>query len=253
MRTRESYTYYGTPDVMGEREIYRLQKYLKQKKSKLVASGRFLFDLESLEQPFLLDCFNCKTVHQETCCEKGEPYSVPYQQVKRIEEYVAKMEEGYLLPGAKQAIQEKGIWQTGTLDTIKRHEGNCLFVTICDGKSCCAIHAHAAALDHEVFPVKPFSCQLYPIDIIRMPDKILITALTEETVGFSRWSKDYLDMFYCASRERRAKDLAVPNHLFPVEAYRSAYSWGREILLLEFGPSVGEALDPYFEEAMATK
>ncbi|MGD8191738.1 DUF3109 family protein [Brevibacillus ginsengisoli] len=252
MSTRTAYSYYGTPDLMGEKEIYRLKKYVKQKKAKLVESGRFLLDLEALNRLFMLDCFNCKDVHQETCCEKGEPYSVPYQQVQRMERYVAQMKDGYLMPEVKQTIQEKGVWQTGTLDTIKRHEGNCLFVTTCNGKSCCAIHAHAAAHDHDVFPVKPFSCQLYPIDLIRMPDKILITSLTEETVGFSRWSKDYLELFYCSSMERRLSDRALAEEVFPVKGYRSAYSWGRDVLLREFGSSLVEVLDPYFEPVAAT-
>ncbi len=243
MNAAIGYAYYGTSDPMSEHEVYRFKKYWKQNRKKLIRSGRFWFDPDALKRLFHLDCFQCKAVHQATCCERGHPYAVSSRQVKPIEQYVTQMKPGFLLPEAEQTIKESGIWEMGRYDTIKKHEGDCLFATRLNGISCCAVHAHAAVYEDDVYPIKPFSCQLYPLEIIQMPDGILITALTEETAGFSRWGWDYLDYYYCANLERRKRAEQLDANVFSVDGYRPAYWWGMELLKRTFGPEVTEALE----------
>ncbi|MGC5325090.1 DUF3109 family protein [Brevibacillus sp. SYSU BS000544] len=247
MNTSMKYAYYGTSDPMAEREIYRLEKYLKQHKKELLYTERFIIDIKALQRPFMLDCFNCKKVHQVTCCEEGQPYAVHYTQVKPMEEYAFAMKPGFMSPEAEESMREKGIWQLGRYDTIRTYRKSCIFVTELNGVSCCSIHAHAAAHGHDVFPIKPFSCMLYPIELIQLPTRILITALTEETASFNRWGNDYLDQFYCASLERRQANDELSPELFPVERYESAYVWGKDLLERTFGHELIELIEQHIK------
>lgn len=241
------YAYYGTSDPMTEREIYRVEKYIRQNKKQFIRIEQYLIDIPALQRLFMLDCFQCKQVHQVTCCEEGQPYAIHYQQVKPMEEYVRKMNTEYMLAGAAQIIQEKGIWELGRYDTLRTYQKNCLFATVLNGISCCSIHAHAAANNHDVFPIKPFSCMLYPIEIIQLPECIFITALTEETSSFSRWGNDYLDHFYCASLERRKQNEQLSPDVFPIDQYQPAYFWGKELLERTFGHDLIERIEPHIK------
>ncbi|WP_134682963.1 DUF3109 domain-containing protein [Brevibacillus migulae] len=234
--TKQRYRYYGTPDPMTEREVYHCEKYLKRKKDRIIRAGRYLIDQEALLAPFHLDCGNCRSVHGHTCCEGGQPYSVNKWQVPQIEETAPKAIESFL----KDRTVHPSIWcaQGYRPGNIPVHEGNCYFYGPIGGGYGCMLHAYAEANGEAVYPLKPFSCQLYPLDLIQIGEEILITAVTEQTASFSRWGTDYLENFYCASLSRRQAAVGMAEDQFAIAGYRPAYQWGLELLREAFGVEV---------------
>lgn len=230
---RQRYRYYGTPDPMTEREAYHCEKYLKRKKDRIIQVGRFLLDSDSLLAPFHLDCGNCRSVHGQTCCEGGQPYSVDKWQMPLIEATTPKAVAAFL----QGRSAHPSLWcaQGYSPGSIPLHEGSCYFYGPIGEGHGCILHAYAEKKGEEVYPLKPFSCQLYPLDLIQIEEKVLITAVTEETAAFSRWGNDYLKNFYCASLERRKAADHLPAEVFAVAGYRPAYQWGNEFLQETFG------------------
>ncbi|GAA4710575.1 DUF3109 family protein [Brevibacillus fulvus] len=249
MSKNSKFSYYGTPDRMTQKEQYHCEKYIKRHRERLIAVGRYLIDQEALLAPFNLDCFHCLHVHRETCCENGQPYAVADWQRATLEQTAPAIAELYLSEAVKKQVNQQGIWEAGsrTPGNLALRHGSCLFYTEIDGKKCCSIHAYAEAHQHELYPLKPFSCQLYPLDLIQADEQILITAVTRDTAAFSRWGSDYLDNFYCASKDRRkAAEHLAPEH-FAIEDYRPAYLWGLAFIGGAFGPEVAETLKDIME------
>lgn len=234
------YRYYGTPDPMTEREIYHCEKYLQRKKEQILETGRFLVDRQALLTPFHLDCGNCRRVHGHTCCEGGQPYSVEKWQIPPIEEATPRAVQAYL----QDRSAHPSMWcsQGYRPGSIPVHEGNCYFYGPV-GEGCgCILHAYAEAAGEPVYPLKPFSCQLYPLDLIQIGEQILITAVTEQTAAFSRWGTDYLEHFYCASLARRKEASHLSPNQFSLDGYRPAFAWGVELLREAFGKEAEEAV-----------
>lgn len=238
------YKYYGTPDAMPEKEAYHCAKYIKRNQENIVVIGRFLIDTEALRTPFNLDCFQCRLVHRETCCENGQPYAVDQWQVPLLEQAAPTITENYFSPIAQKQTEQYGIWGRDRVPgTLRLQHGSCIFFTEINGVHCCSIHAHAEANSQEVYPVKPFSCQLYPIDLIDLGEQILITAVNPQTAPFSRWGTDYLDNFYCANLERRKQANHIDGNLFAIDQYRPAYQWGLTTIEHAFGKEAAEAVE----------
>lgn len=248
MSDPQRYHYYGTPDPMTEKETYHCKKYLKRKAANLVTEGRFLIDTAALATLFHLDCFNCQRVHRETCCEGGQPYAADLWQIPIIEQEAPAVVQTYLQAAVQKRIKQCGIWEKGNSPgELLMNHGNCVFFAEINGTSCCSLHAFAEANQREVYPMKPFSCQLYPLDIIQIGENILITAVNTETAAFSRWGTDYLESFYCASIERRRKATHLEPELFSLDGYRPAYLWGLELLQHAFGKETAEAVKQALE------
>lgn len=229
MRTKRAFRYFGTPDPMTPKEVYHCEKYLKRNKDKFVRVGRYLLDLAALRALFHLDCGHCRTVHRQTCCEGGQPYAVAEWQIAILEKAFPS------IAGADGRLrgrgEAQGIWDPQqTPGTIRMQHGNCMFYQENNGRYGCAIHAYAEQAGVDLHPLKPFSCQLYPLDLIDTEEGILITAITEETSSFSRWGTDYLEQFYCASQKRRREAAHLDDHLFALEGYRPAYEWNLPLL-----------------------
>ncbi|MFD2372033.1 DUF3109 family protein [Brevibacillus sp. GCM10020057] len=231
MRTLQRFRYVGTPDPMTQKEAYHCEKYIKKHRQKLYRAGAFWIDVDALLAPFHLDCWNCRDVHGETCCEGGQPYAVDKRQIPVLEEHLPMITERLQDEKERANWQAYGIWELGKPPgTIRMKHGNCLFYRELDGKYGCAIHAYAEQTESELQPLKPFSCQLYPLDLIETGEGILLTAVTSETSSFSRWGTDYLDHFYCASQERRKQAGHLDDALFALEGYRPAYEWNLPLL-----------------------
>lgn len=242
------YGYYGTPDRMPEREAYHCKKYVKRKAERIIVSGRYLIDTAALATLFHLDCFRCHLVHRETCCENGQPYAAAAWQIAEIEQAVPAVAMNYLHASAQKKINDGGVWEKGSsAGALPMNHGNCIFLAEVNGQSCCSLHAYAEANQREVYPIKPFSCQLYPLDLIQIGEQILITALNQETAPFSRWGNDYLESFYCASIDRRRQANHLDPGLFSIEGYRPAYQWGLELLCHAFGQEVHDAVKTAME------
>ncbi|WP_139489526.1 DUF3109 family protein [Brevibacillus dissolubilis] len=239
----EEYRYYGTTDPMPKSEAYRCSKYLKRHKDDILLIGQYLIDTTALMTPCNLDCFHCSSVHRETCCEGGQPYSVDGWQIPLLEQEGPQIIERFFTGSAHRYASQHGIWdrekEAGTPATCS---GSCLFYREVDGTRLCAIHAHAIRADKDVYSLKPFSCQLYPIELIQLGSYVLITALTEETAPFSRWGYDYLDSFYCSNLKKRQVATHIDPDRFRVEDYQPAYVWGEEVISRAFGPELYDQL-----------
>ncbi len=239
----ENFRYYGTTDPMTRQEAYQCERYLKRNKANIYLMDRYLIDVRALQTPFNLDCFHCLQVHRETCCENGQPYAVEPQQKVRLDDEAEAIVQRYFSAHSRKHACSAGIWDDSRVDgTIGMDQGNCLFYQDVNGVYCCAIHAYAEANTSDVYALKPFSCQLYPIELIRIGERVLVTALTEETAPFSRWGEDYLREFYCSNRERRQRATHIDDSLFRLDDYRPAYQWGKQLLQHEFGESFVELM-----------
>lgn len=254
MRAKKTIRYVGTPEPMTEKEVFHCEKYVKKNRAKLVRAGRYLVDVQALLSLFHLDCWNCRAVHRETCCEGGQPYAVEAWQIPIIEREIPAISTRLSDVREQNNWEAHGIWDGHQLlGTIRERHGNCLFFQENDGRYGCAIHAYAEHTGQDLHPLKPFSCQLYPLDLIETHEGILLTAVTEETSSFSRWGTDYLEQFYCASQERRRLASHLEDSLFALEGYRPAYVWNLPLLhylLQEETERVIEVLEERF--ALAT-
>ncbi|MGG4442003.1 DUF3109 family protein [Brevibacillus fortis] len=231
MKTKRAFRYVGTPDPMSDKEVYHCEKYIKKNKHSLVRAGQYLVDVPALNALFHLDCWNCGAVHRETCCEGGQPYAVEEWQIPIMEGEIPSISAGLLEESERNHWLLHGVWDRNeTPGTIRMRHGNCLFYQENNGRYGCAIHAYAEQAGREVEPLKPFSCQLYPIDLIDTGEGILLTAVTKETSSFSRWGTDYLEQFYCASLERRKLATHIDDKLFALDGYRPAYEWNLPLL-----------------------
>ncbi|MED1783377.1 DUF3109 family protein [Brevibacillus fortis] len=231
MKTKRAFRYVGTPDPMSDKEVYHCEKYIKKNKHSLVRAGQYLVDIPALNALFHLDCWNCGAVHRETCCEGGQPYAVEEWQIPIMEGEIPSISAGLQEESERNHWLLHGVWDRNeTPGTIRMRHGNCLFYQENNGRYGCAIHAYAEQAGREVEPLKPFSCQLYPIDLIDTEEGILLTAVTKETSSFSRWGTDYLEQFYCASPERRKLATHIDDKLFALDGYRPAYEWNLPLL-----------------------
>jgi len=248
----QHYRYVGTPDPMGEREAYQCDRYLRRNRQRMLTAGRYLIDSDALLTLFQLDCSNCPRVHRETCCN-GQPYAVDARQVPVLEQVAPDILERYMPDTEQLRFNREGIWEQGKPSGTIRLNGNrCLFYAEVNGGRGCAIHTHAEAGGQPVYPLKPFSCQLYPLDLIENGSHVLITALTAETSRFSRWGAEYLEQFLCASLERRQQMKHLDPGLFAVEGYRPAYQWSWPFLRYMLGEEA-EAIERELEAAWKSR
>jgi hypothetical protein len=250
MSRLHQYRYVGTPDPMNEREAYQCNKYLKRKRLSLLTVGRFLVDAEALLTPIHLDCFNCRAVHRESCCN-GQPYAVESWQIPLLELEALEIAERFMPEREQERVRQGGIWEQGkSAGTIRVKHDSCVFYNEIDGKHGCSIHAHAERSGQPVYPIKPFSCQLYPLDLIEVGDQVLVTALNEETAPFSRWGTEYLDHFLCANLDRRRLAKHLDPSLFAIEGYRPAFQWGVPFLRHVLGVQAAETVERMMSEKL---
>ncbi|TCP55587.1 uncharacterized protein DUF3109 [Tumebacillus sp. BK434] len=258
------YRYVGTPLTLTEREAYHLQKYWKKgrKSGAIEAWAGYDLDLPALNTPVQLDCRHCHRAHHESCCEGGYPFPPAVRQVPLLEQHLPVIAARHLPDEKREQIRQNGLWQqhaeTEGLPTIATHEGNCLLCAVEGTGPACA--AHRYALEEGLAPeqMKPFSCSLFPLELITGEDgRVLVTALTAETARFSRWGSLYLDDFVCANlplrlqaeRTPRAAEIS-PNvrrelaaDAFAPERYRPAWQEMKEILCNTFGETLWQQIE----------
>lgn len=244
MSKQEAVRYMGTSDPITENEAYACRKYIKKHRASFIQLGGVLLDLPALLRPFHLDCDNCRLVHRETCCEGGQPYAVENGQAHLLDREAAAIARQFWNQREQRSLSSEGIWDKYFgYGTIRMEHGNCLFYKEMNGRYGCSIHAYAEKAGVEVVPLKPFSCQLYPLELIDTGELVLLTALTEETAAFSRWGTDYLEQFYCASLERRQAARHLDGEHFAPSGYKAAYRWNLPLLHAILGPDAEKALD----------
>lgn len=134
----------------------------------------------------------------DKCCCYGGSLEIPKELIDTIDEHLDGILE-FCDEECKAQIQKRG-WKkkitkeltgVGSLTKDKR----CLFTTIDEhGMPLCALHAYALSRNEDVLKYKPFECFLYPLEIMEIDGKILITTIDNNgtTQGFLRWGDVHL-------------------------------------------------------------
>ncbi|HJV44903.1 MAG TPA: DUF3109 family protein [Bacillota bacterium] len=235
-------TYYGTREQLSHKEAYALKKYLKR--HSLLTYENFLLD-PALFTWVNLDCHHCRQVHPTTCCEDGQPYSMSIEAEELLATHAKDIIQYYHEPSRMKQLEQVGFLEiterTNGISTIRKCDGNCFFYVADDASGYCSIHRYAEQQQLDHGKIKPYSCTLFPLDIIEMEGSLLLTALTEDTMSFSRWGKEYSE-YLCVNFALR-KTKGLPEDHFPLAGYKPAWHWSRELLLQTFGEALLTAIE----------
>lgn len=229
--------YYGTPELLDEREDRQVKQYIRKNLGKTIhAFEKFLVD-EALMTPANLDCFHCHQVHGHNCCEGGQPYSMEGKNLENFNQHAFLILKEYNEDGRHLDALQKGIFEktkkTNYYPSIRTYQGNCLFLVEKKGLHICAIHRYG--LDHDINPysIKPFSCSLFPLEMIEVDHQILITAITRQTESFSRWGSYYRKNYSCINREHLPAH--SPKDYFSIQNTIPSWMWSKDLLCAYFG------------------
>ncbi|MFT9848157.1 DUF3109 family protein [Aneurinibacillus sp. REN35] len=244
MRSR----YYGTPESLPFTEALAVYEYIVPRLGKSIhRHGQYLIDRDALLTPANLDCFHCHLVHGHNCCESGQPYSMHGENLTLFNEHAFVILDMYAHDGRAEAVRKTGIYeqnaQTNHYPSIRKHKGDCLYLIEEDGKRLCAIHRYALAKGMDPAKLKPFSCSLFPLEIIESDMGLLITSLTPETETFSRWGDYYRRRYSCVNPKRRPND--VPNEYFGSTGYIPAWEWAKDLLISYWGESTVQEIEQF--------
>ncbi|CEH31794.1 hypothetical protein AM501_17715 [Aneurinibacillus migulanus] len=244
MRSR----YYGTPESLEFNEALAVYEYVVPRLDKtIIRHGKYLIDTEALCAPVNLDCFNCHLLHGHNCCEQGQPYSMHGDNLTAFEEHAFAILYAYTHDGRAAETEKKGLFEqtsnTNYYPSIRKYKGNCLYLVEDNGQRICAIHRYA--LDKGIHPakLKPFSCSLFPLEIIESDLGILITAVTPLTEGFSRWGDYYRKHYSCVNPKRRPNN--APNEYFAADGYVPAWTWARDLLAFYWSEDVIQEIESF--------
>lgn len=233
--------YYGTQDHLTSKESFHFKKYCKR--TNFYSIEAFQID-PAIFTLMNLDCTHCHEVHPSTCCEGGQPYSTDPSGEDRLSQHAPMIIQHYLDQEQQQEFHTAGFMESSTdgvfSPTIKLCQGNCFFLKKEQGSSYCSIHRYALAQQLNPWDIKPFSCSLFPLDIIYDQDKLYLTVITEQTASFSRWGYDYQD-YLCVNKRLREVTPLAPE-LFSLTNYRPAWEWCEELLRLTFGNGLVEGI-----------
>jgi hypothetical protein len=235
-------TYFGTQEHLTNKEMFHLKKY--RKNIAVYNFKQFRID-PAIYTPVNLDCSHCHLVHPSTCCEHGQPYSMSKEAEDRLDKHVPQIIANYLDEDRRVEAAETGYMEkiphTEEIQSVKTCEGDCFFYCKTDTESFCSIHRYTEEQQWPSFMLKPFSCSLFPLDIIEEQGEIFITALTRNTMSFSRWGSEYSGFLCIDLKERQKADIS-PLH-FTLMGYKPAWEWNRSLLR----DSLGESLISYID------
>jgi hypothetical protein len=233
--------YYGTEECLSKKEAFHLKKY--RKKASFISYANYRID-PAIFAPMNLDCKHCLKVHSSTCCENGKPYSMSKETVKDLnlhakdiikkhldkERWTEALLHGYLEPES----------QPNRARSIKTCKGDCFFFKKTDNDSFCSIHRYAEDNGNDPIHLKPYSCTLFPLDIIQDGNEIILTVLTKETESFSRWGTQYNGYLCIDFNLRKTTNLSAD--YFKIKDYKPAWEWNRSLLQHSFGNDIIEAI-----------
>ncbi|WP_027415162.1 DUF3109 family protein [Aneurinibacillus terranovensis] len=232
--------YYGTPERLLWEDEMALRDYIDRHLDKTIHRyAPYLID-EAVLTPVNLDCFNCHIVHGHNCCEGGQPYSMEGENLALFNKHALPILKKHTTSDRVLYAKQKGLFEktanTNYYPSIRMYDRNCLFLIKEEGQHICAIHRYALENRMDPAKLKPFSCSLFPLEIIEYNDAILITALTAETECFSRWGDYYRSHYSCVNAKQRPENTS--GHYFAEEGYIPAWEWGRELLISYWGEKV---------------
>jgi hypothetical protein len=242
MRSR----YYGTPEQLGFAESLAVYEYLVPRLDKtIIRHKQYLIDTKALLTSVNLDCFNCHLVHGHNCCEKGQPYSMHGENLALFEKHAFAILEAHAQEERLQEAKKHGLFEqtagTNYYPSIRTYQGDCLYLVEENGQRLCAIHRYALAKGMDPAKLKPFSCSLFPLEIIETDPGILITAITKETESFSRWGDYYRKRYACVNPKRRPK--GTPDSYFSSDEYVAAWIWARDLLIAYWGKETVQEIE----------
>lgn len=239
--------FYGTQEYLNETEDWLARQYVMKNLGNTIhpiENGTLLID-EALMTPVNLDCFHCHQVHGHNCCEKGQPYSMEGENLRAFEEHAFTILKENNQDGRFFYAREKGIFEktrkTNYYPSIRTFQGNCLFLMEQEGVHLCLIHRYALDKGLNPFRIKPFSCSLFPLEIIEMDNHLLITALTKKIEYFSRWGSYYRKNYSCINRSLLPPH--SPKDYFPLENSKPAWFWGKDLLVSFWGKEKVEKIE----------
>lgn len=239
--------FYGTQEYLSKKEDRLVRQYIQQNLGKTIhflEEDHLLID-ENLLTPVNLDCFHCHQVHGHNCCEGGQPYSLEGKNLQLFEEHAYAILKEFNQDNRYLFARQKGLFektrQTNYYPCIRIFQGNCLFLVQLDGQHLCAIHRYA--LDHEIDPyaLKPFSCSLFPLEMIQVEGNLLVTALTRKTEHFSRWGSYYRKNYSCINPSLLPKRYA--QDYFRKENAKPAWFWAKDLLCAYLGKETVEKIE----------
>lgn len=237
-----NFAYYGTQEALPDQEAYHFKKY--EKRTAWQSFKNFYID-SSILTPVNLDCQHCRKVHPVTCCEDGQPYSMTLKAEENLAQHASHIIEAYFDPDKKLHAQQHGYTErlpyaqkTASVSVIKKcGAGHCFFLGYDKEQETqepfCTIHRYAEQHSLPLYDLKPFSCSLFPLDIIEAGGKLYLTALTQETAKFSRWGYEY-QHYICVNKQLR-ETLEPELPYFALESYKPAWKWNRSLLQYYFG------------------
>jgi hypothetical protein len=237
--------FFGSDESLSTKEAFHFKKYLK--KVNFFEYKNFLVD-PAIFTLTNLDCRNCKLVHPSSCCEDGQPFSMTRKQEQILAAHAHHIIGNHLTEAHVEDALLHGYLETVPLQKnvqqIKKCNGDCFFLA----NNMCSIHQYAEVQGLQADELKPFSCTLFPLDIIGFENKLVITSLTRRTSYFSRWGDSYKDYICINSSLRRSmefqvdennltekKDEAKVNVPFELDGYKAAWMWNKSLLNSHFG------------------
>jgi hypothetical protein len=231
--------YYGTQESLSKKEEFHFKKY--RKKASFLKYKHFYID-PAIYTPVNLDCKHCHIVHASSCCENGQPYSMTVEAENLLKEHAPDIIKKYLdderladamLHGYMEQITTNNTSTFNTVQSIKTCNGDCFFLQKSGKETYCSIHRYAEEKQVPPLEFKPFSCTLFPLDIIQYHNEILLTAITKETASFSRWGTQYNNYMCIDLDVRKKSDLA--DEYFTINSYKPAWEWNGSLLEHSFG------------------
>lgn len=125
------------------------------------------------------------------CCEGGS-LSIPLNKAKLINRHIGGITE-YMNSRSVTTLENIGWCEkvNGSIVTRVLSDNSCIFSIYDEPYNLCAIHLYVDDNPElELFDFKPTSCMLFPVDIIRVGSKLLITSVSMNTCGITRYG-DY--------------------------------------------------------------
>lgn len=171
------------------------------------------------------------------CCFEGS-LEIPAELIERIDNDIDEIVK-ICDEDCRNHILKKGWKKKITKDLIGVNylpkDRRCLFTFIGDdGMPMCALHRHALNKGVDVLEYKPFECFLYPLEIMEIDGKILITSIdgNGSTQGFVRWGDVHL--------AQKCQHSTV--HGLPM------YEYAKDVIVNVLGEKVYNAMDKIYKE-----
>jgi hypothetical protein len=167
-------------DIIGDlgRDVEeRYLDYLKQK-PRVFMHGNLIFDIASLDSYY--NCDTCRKKNPKAFCCSGHDLELTRRDVKAVSGLLPSLLRAY--PSLRRALGGEDFWRWGDeFEQVMRRKLNddCLFLL--PGGRGCVIHDWALANGVDPLEAKPYICSLYPLVVVMISERVVISTLNRET------------------------------------------------------------------------